>query len=89
MIIVSNIKDIDKAIHSIDVDRTVFGTLKLIAVKYGSEFNLVFANSGNQNNDSMPEKPICAEVGFALIDGLGDKIQTISWLLQKSKKPNF
>ena len=82
MIIVSNIKAVDKAILSIDEDRTVCTTLQMIAEKYGSEFELAFANGGDQNNDTIPERPICEEVGITLIDGLGDKIQSSSWLLK-------
>ena len=82
MIIVSNIKAVDKAILSIDKDRTVCATLKMIAEKYGSEFELVFANGGDQNNDTIPERSICEEVGISLIDGLGNKIQSSSWLLK-------
>ena len=47
------------------------------------EFELAFANGGDQNNDTIPERPVCDEVGIALIDGLGDKIQSSSWLLKK------
>jgi len=83
MIIVSNIKAVDKAILSIDTDRTVCATIKMIAEQYGSEFELGFANGGDQNNDTIPEKPICEQMNVALIDGLGDKIQSSSWLLKK------
>ena len=84
MIIVSNIKAVDKAILSVDEDRTVCATLKKIAQEYGREYELSFANGGDQNNDTIPERPICEEMGIALIDGLGDKIQSSSWLLKKS-----
>jgi D-beta-D-heptose 7-phosphate kinase/D-beta-D-heptose 1-phosphate adenosyltransferase len=47
------------------------------------EFELAFANGGDQNNDTIPERPVCDEVGIALVDGLGDKIQSSSWLLKK------
>ena len=83
IIIVSNIKAVDKTILSIDEDRTVCETLKMIATKYSTEFELAFANGGDQNNDTIPEKSICEEVGIALIDGLGEKIQSSSWLLNK------
>ena len=83
MIIVSNIKAVDKAILSIDTDRTVCATIKMIAEQFGDEFELGFANGGDQNNDTIPEKPICALMNVALIDGLGDKIQSSSWLLKK------
>ena len=84
MVIVSNIKAVNKTILSIDKDRTVCSTLHMIANKYGSEYELAFANGGDQNNDTIPERTICKEFGIALIDGLGDKIQSSSWLLNKN-----
>ena len=83
MIIVSNIKAVDKAILSIDTDRTVCATIKMIAEQFGREFDLGFANGGDQNNDTIPEKPVCEQMNVTLIDGLGDKIQSSSWLLKK------
>ena len=83
MIIVNSIKGVDKAILSIDKDRTVCETIKKIAQEYGEEYSLAFANGGDQNNDTIPEKPICEQLGVKLIDGLGDKIQSSSWLLNK------
>jgi len=83
MIIVSNIKSVDKAILSIDADRTVCATIKMIAEQYGNEFELGFANGGDQNNDTIPERAVCEQMNVALIDGLGDKIQSSSWLLKK------
>ena len=81
MIIVSNIKAVDKTILSIDEDRTVCKTIKMIADDYGAEYELSFANGGDQNNDTIPERSVCEEMNVALIDGLGDKIQSSSWLL--------
>ncbi|MDG1821969.1 MAG: adenylyltransferase/cytidyltransferase family protein [Flavobacteriaceae bacterium] len=81
--IVSNIKAVDRAILSIDSDRTVCETLKKIAEDFGSEYELAFANGGDQNNDTIPEKPVCEAVGITLVDGLGDKVQSSSWLLNK------
>jgi len=83
MIIVSNIKAVDKAILSIDQDRTVCETIRMIANQYGANYDLGFANGGDQNNDTIPERPICEEMNVALVDGLGDKIQSSSWLLGK------
>jgi len=82
MIIVSNIKAVDKAILSIDQDRTVCETIRMIANQYGANYELGFANGGDQNNDTIPERPICEEMNVTLIDGLGDKIQSSSWLLK-------
>ena len=81
--IVSNIKSVNKAILSIDQDRTVCRTIEKIANEYGHNYLLSFANGGDQNNDTIPEKPICEKLGINLVDGLGDKIQSSSWLLNK------
>ena len=82
MIIVNSIKGVDKAILSIDKDRTVCKTIEKISNEFSEEYELSFANGGDQNNDTIPEKPICKELGVSLIDGLGDKIQSSSWLLK-------
>ena len=86
VIIVSNIKAVDKTVLSIDTDRTVCATLRKIAQDYGSIYDLAFANGGDQNNETIPERPVCEDVGIALIDGLGDKIQSSSWLLKNKEK---
>ena len=83
MIIVSNIKAVDKAILSIDNDKTVCKTIKSIAGEFGNKFDLGFANGGDQNNDTIPEREVCNMMNVALIDGLGDKMQSSSWLLKK------
>ena len=83
LLIVSNLKAVDHALLSIDSDRTVSATIAKIAKTYGETYALAFANGGDQNNRSIPEAPICEKLGIALIDGLGDKIQSSSWLIKK------
>lgn len=83
MIIVFNIKALGKAFLSIVTDRTVCKTIKSITIQVGDEFELGFANGGDQNNDTIPEREICEKMSVKLIDGLGDKIQSFSWLLKK------
>ena len=83
MLIVSNLKAVDTAILSIDTDRTVCKTIEKIAHEYGASFDLAFANGGDQNNETIPEIAICQKMGITLLDGLGAKIQSSSWLLEK------
>lgn len=83
LLIVSNIKPVNKAILSIDQDRTVRATIQKIVEEYKSDFQFMFANGGDQNNQSIPEAGICEELGVVLTDGLGEKIQSSSWLLKK------
>ena len=82
LLIVSSIKTVDKAILAIDKDRTVSETIKKIYLDFGKKYNLCFANGGDQNNNVIPEKGICHKLNIMLIDGLGDKIQSSSWLLK-------
>jgi len=77
--IVSNIKSVDHCVLSIDLDRTVCKTIEKIALDFGSEYELSFANGGNQNNNTVPERPIFDQMGITLVD----KIQSSSWLLKK------
>ena len=62
--IVSNIKSVDYCMLSIDQDRTVCKTLEKIAIEYGESYDLSFANGGDQNNNTIPERTTC--------DGLKD-----------------
>jgi cytidyltransferase-like protein len=81
LIIVSALGIVDKALISIDKDKTQCKTLTDLANKFSSEYELYFANGGDQNNDSIPEVPVCEEKRITLLEGLGDKIQSSSWLL--------
>lgn len=82
LFIVENIKAVDKAFISVDTDRTVCESIKKIHKEFHLEYELGFANGGDQNNNSIPEAPTCKELKIQLIDGLGDKIQSSSWLLK-------
>lgn len=73
--VVRALECVDVAIESIDQDRTVCKTLAMLHPN-------VFTNGGDQNNDSIPEAIVCKELGIELTDGLGDKIQSSSWLLK-------
>ena len=81
--IVENLRLVDKCFLSVDKDRTVVESIKMIFNEFGKEYQLSFANGGDQNNDTIPERPICEELGILLKDGLGGKIQSSSWLLKK------
>ena len=82
-IIVSAIGIVDNALVSIDKDKSQCATLAILAEKYSDEYELFFANGGDQNNNSISEAAICKENGIGLLEGLGDKIQSSSWLLKK------
>ena len=81
--IVDNLKPVDYTILSIDEDSTQIETIKALHSLNKDKVKLAFANGGDQNNKSIPEAKICKELGIELIEGLGDKIQSSSWLLKK------
>jgi|TARA_B110000114_G_scaffold55950_1_gene59519 cytidyltransferase-like protein len=83
LFIVQNIKAVDTGIISIDKDRTVCATIAHLHKHFNEAYDFGFANGGDQDNNSIPEAPICKQLGIQLIDGLGDKIQSSSWLLNK------
>ena len=82
LLIISNLQIVDKTILAIDKDRTVTQTIQKIHNEYSKNYKLGFANGGDQNNNTIPERTICEKLGIQLIDGLGDKIQSSSWLLK-------
>ena len=77
--IIRSLKCVDSAILAVDEDRTVRKTLEIIKPDY-------FTNGGDQNNNTIPEKDICDKLNIELVDGLGDKIQSSSWLIKASEK---
>jgi len=76
--IIRSLRIVDMAVLSIDEDRTVCKTLESVRPH-------VFTNGGDQCNEIIPEKDICEKLGIKLVDGMGDKIQSSSWLLEKAQ----
>jgi cytidyltransferase-like protein len=81
--IIRSLSAVDMAWISIDKDSTQIETLKCMFNKFHETYKIAFANGGDQNNDTIPEANICNQYGIELIDGLGDKIQSSSWLLEE------
>ena len=74
---------VDMAWISVDEDSTQNATLALMVKKFYGTMKLAFANGGDQTNDTIPEREYCEQFDIELIDGLGDKIQSSSWLLNQ------
>ena len=83
VLIISELKIVDKVFLSKDQDRTVRVTIEKIHSEFSNSNQLYFANGGDQNNNSIPEANTCKNLGIQLIEGLGDKVQSSSWLLNK------
>ena len=80
--IVESLSMVDEVFVSIDKDRSVCESLRKISPD-------VFANGGDRFNGEIPEFGVCKELGIEIVDGLGDKIQSSSDLIKKSKRVFF
>ena len=81
MEIVAALKCVDEVFLSIDKDKSVSKTIQKIYNELKNEFELFFANGGDQDNSSILESKVCKELNIKMIDGIGSKIQSSSWLL--------
>ena len=84
VLIINELKITDKVFLSIDKDRTVNKTLEFIFENYSKSFELIFANGGDQNIKTISESEIFNKLGIELIDNLGEKVQSSSWLLKRN-----
>jgi len=84
-LIINSLEIVDKVYLSIDKDRSVNKTIQAIHSDWINKYELCFANGGDQDNESIPEKKTCNNLGIKLIDNLGSKIQSSSWLLNREK----
>lgn len=82
LLIVNELKITDKVFLAIDQDRSVAKTIEYIHSIYSDKNKIYFVNGGDQNNKNIPEFEVCERLKIKLIDGLGDKIQSSSWLLK-------
>ena len=84
-LIIETLKPVDWAVVSIETEnRLVDKSIKLIHELYKDEFdNFIFSNGGDQTEHTIVEGDMCRELGIKMVFGLGNKIQSSSWLLKK------
>lgn len=87
LLVISNIKSVDEAIISIDENsRLVEKSIEFIYNQIGSKFNkIIFTNGGDQTVNTIGEKEVCERLGIEMVFGLGDKIQSSSWLINNNE----
>jgi rfaE bifunctional protein nucleotidyltransferase chain/domain len=76
MIIIKALRCVDEVVLSVDTDGTVCESLRLVKPH-------IFAKGGDRFANEIPEAKVCDELGITMVDGLGNKIQSSSWLLDK------
>jgi cytidyltransferase-like protein len=77
--IVNSIKGVDEVFLSIDEGKSACKSLE--AVKPD-----IFANGGDRHQGEIPEAEICRNLNIKMVDGLGDKIQSSSKLVEEFEK---
>ena len=78
--IISKFVGVDLVIESMDADQTVCASLARIKEKWQKK-KYLFCNGGDRTSgENTPEHKLCLEIGIEPVYGLGDKIQSSSWL---------
>ena len=77
--IITELACVDEVFISIDKDRTVCKSLAHLKPD-------IFAKGGDRTSDEIPEAKTCKEHNIQIIDRLGEKIQSSSDLIKKSKE---
>lgn len=75
MSIIGALRCVDEVFLSIDEDATVCRSLEAVRPH-------VFAKGGDRFCSEIPEADVCRRLGIDMVDGLGQKIQSSSWLLK-------
>ena len=75
MFILGALKCVDEVFLSIDEDATVCRSLEAVSPH-------IFAKGGDRFSEEIPEARVCQQLGIKMVDGLGGKIQSSSWLLK-------
>ena len=83
--ILESLKMVDEVFVSIDEEqfgehRPVIESIKKVHKEMGPIH--IFAKGGDRFAYEIPEAKICMELGIKIIDGLGEKIQSSSWLIK-------
>ena len=82
-LVIETLKPVDKAFIAIDKDRLCNKTIQMIYNMYKDKFDkIIFSNGGDQTAETIGEGDICTKLGIEMVFGLGDKIQSSSWLLK-------
>lgn len=83
--IIESLRFVDMILPSIDEDLSVNETLKFVRWLLPN-YELILTKGGDWTSGEIREKKTCDELGIKIIDGLGDKIQSSSWLTNDTKR---
>jgi len=75
--IIYHLDMVDEAILSIDEDKSVSETIKMIH-RFKPMNKLFFCNGGDRDASNSPEVKVCSEYGIEFVQYLGKKIRSSS-----------
>ena len=75
--IVYHMDMVDEAVLSIDEDKSVCETIRMIH-RFKPMDKLIFCNCGDRDASNSPEVKVCSELGIHFEQGLGKKIRSSS-----------
>jgi len=78
MKIIKALRFVDEVVLSIDSDQTQCKTLEFLKPD-------IFAKGGDRKVGEIPETPTCKKNNIKVVDGLGKKIQSSSWLIKAAE----
>lgn len=75
--IIESLRVVDEVFDCVDEDKSVCASIRALADLYRGH-EIIFAKGGDRFADNIPEAILCRELGIAIVDGLGQKIQSSS-----------
>lgn len=83
-IIMMALKNVIDVIDFNDSDKNCIEGIKKAILKY-KNYQIIFANGGDRNNSTTPEKKFCLENNITTLWGVGgeNKSNSSSWILKK------
>ena len=88
-IIMKSIKNVIDVLSFDDSDKTCLEGIKKAISKYPNH-KIKFANGGDRNNETTPEKKFCDENNIETLWGIGgsNKSNSSSWILERWRREN-
>ena len=83
------LKNVNDVIRCGELDYTCIDGIEKAVKKY-PDHNIKFANGGDRNNNSTPERFFCEKNGIELLWGIGgeNKLNSSSWILNNWNEKN-
>lgn len=87
--VVGALRSIDRAVPSIDADRTVCQTLEALCTGDGPRPTHFLNDGDSAYTGGSPEAPICARHGVEMVFAGNPKKQSSSWILESSVRTAY